>query len=69
MYDIEILRKPQVFPRNLKVPVQFVIQTLNLVLLLCKLHINNPLLAELADGRAKFNGKRKGLAGMAHWDQ
>lgn len=63
-----VLRKPQVFPRNLEVPVQFVIQTFNFVLLLCKLHINNPLLVKLAAKRARFNGKRKGLAGMARQD-
>lgn len=63
-----VLRKLQEFLRNLEVPVQFVIQTFNFVLLFCKLHINSPLLVVLAAGRARFNGKRKGLAGMAHWD-
>lgn len=64
-----VLRKSQVFPRNLELSVQFVIWTFNFALLLRKLHINNPLLVELAARRAKFNGKRKGLAGMACWDR
>lgn len=58
-------RKPQRFPRNLEVSIQFMIQTFNFVFLLCKLRINNPLLVVLSAGRANFNGKRKGLAGIA----
>lgn len=68
IYDMESSEKTTGVSKKL-VSVPFVIKTFNFVLLLVKFHINNQLLVELAAQRDKFNGKRKGIDGMPHWDQ